>query len=125
MRPLAERHDDPEHLINDWLDVHKRIAASTRWLIELMMNDSEDMKSMKSAKKSIQKFYTFERNLISNAIETGIAEKKFKAANPGEMAMFASVHLDATIVHSIIEESTSIVKGVENFRKIFGNFPLA
>lgn len=121
---VAKRHDDPVHLINDWLDVHKRMPSSIRRLIKLMMDDSEDMKSMKDGKKNIQKFYNFERNLISKAVQTGISKKVFKPVNPNEIAIFASLHLDGIIAHSIIEDSASIAKGVENFRTVFWSYLL-
>lgn len=124
-RGVAMHHDEPVHLINDWLDVHKRMPSSIRRLIKLIMDDSDDMKSMKDVKKSVQKFYSFERNLISKAVETGIQQKIFKPVNPVEVALFASLHLDGIIAHSIIEESASIAKGVENFRNVFWAFLLA
>lgn len=121
---LAKRHDDPVHLINDWLDVHKRMPSSIRRLIKLMMDNSDSMKSMKGARKSIRKFYSFERNLICEAIEIGIEQKIFTPVDPREMAIFASLHLDGIIAHSIIEDSESIAKGVENFRTMLWRFLL-
>lgn len=119
-KDVAGRHpDDPEQLINDWLDVHVQMPTSIRKLIKLMMDRSGDPLVSRGLQRSANRFYAFERTLIADAVRAGVRSGKFRAVEPDGVALFASLHLDGIIAHSIIAEDSHVEIHIGNFKHLF------
>lgn len=119
-KDVAGRHpDDPEQLINDWLDVHVQMPTSIRKLIKLMMDRSGDPLVSRGLQRSANRFYAFERTLIADAVREGVRSGRFRALEPDKVALFASLHLDGIIAHSIIAEDSPIETHIDNFKRLF------
>jgi len=119
-KDVAGRHpDDPEQLINDWLDVHLQMPTSIRKLIKLMMDRSGDPLVSRGLQRSASRFYAFERTLIADAVRAGVHAGRFRVVDPEGVALFASLHLDGIIAHSIIAEDSRIEAHIDNFKDLF------
>lgn len=116
---VASKHSEPVDLIDDWFQMHVKLAADIRRLVKILMDYSSSQSQSRVLDDVVRKFYDVEVQILTKAVRRGQREGLFNDVSPQAAAIFASTHLDGVMVRSIIQPKLDIAAAVDTLRQAF------
>lgn len=95
-------------MLASWFNVHKEMTLEIRQLVKVIFDYSKTPNKSLILDELIDRFYSQERQIISEAIRIGIEVGDFRDCDAESLATFASVHLDGIISRSLITRQKDI-----------------
>jgi AcrR family transcriptional regulator len=101
-RQLQARHDNPAHIIDDWLNNHVQLYAPIHKFVKISLDYAGSDSDIPIVDRQIRQFYEEERRILSDCIRQGIEYGLFRKVDPDALAIFISTYLDGVMVRSVI-----------------------
>ena len=101
-RQLQARHDNPAHIIDDWLNNHVQLYAPIHKFVKISLDYAGSDSDIPTVDRQIRQFYEEERRILSGCICQGIEEGLFRKVDADALAISISTYLDGVMVRSVI-----------------------
>lgn len=120
-KQLSEKYDCPIDLIGRWFEVNIVDSENLKFFVKIMMEYSPRRDEAKALAHSIDRFYEFETQVLSNSIKKGIDQGLFVYTNPDKLAEFISCHIDGIYYRACTRPGFDISKSIWNLQKELWN----
>ncbi len=111
-RRLQAGHDNPAHIIDDWLNNHVQLYAPIHKFVKISLDYRGSDSDIPVVDRQIRQFYEEEKRILSGCIRQGIEGGIFQEVDPDSLALFISTHLDGVMVRSVILDDFDLNQAV-------------
>ena len=111
-RRLQARHDNPAHIIDDWLNNHVQLYAPIHKFVKISLDYRGSDSDIPVVDRQIRQFYEEEKRILSGCIRQGMEGGIFQEVDPDSLALFISTHLDGVMVRSVILDDFDLNQAV-------------
>jgi AcrR family transcriptional regulator len=110
--------DEPEALIDSWLQVVVDSHDEVNSLMKIMIDYSKSKMKITGVDEAINQFYLEEHRFLASAIQKGIERKIFRLVDVEQVAFFISVHLDGIFIRSSIQSKIKVATSIKELRNM-------
>jgi hypothetical protein len=111
-RQLQARHDNPAHVIDDWLNNHVQLYAPIHKFVKISLDYAGSDSDIPIVDRQIRQFYEEEKRILSGCIRQGVEDGLFREVDPDALALFISTYLDGVMVRSVILDDFDLGQAV-------------
>jgi AcrR family transcriptional regulator len=106
----------PEQIIASWIETHILHFALMQKLGKISLDYASTRNRTQRIDRAVRSFYDKEAIVLRRAIETGIAQKQFRAVDPERTATFISTFLDGCLFRAVLFPRFSHRRAMEDMR---------
>jgi len=112
-------HKSAPARIDDWFDNNIQLSAPLKRLVKIMLEFSEKREGAPSVAQDVERFYSFERKVLADAIRAGIKEGIFACDSPEETAAFVSTCIDGIFFGALLRADRDIEAAMRRLKQVF------
>lgn len=116
-RRLRTKQTDPIEALEDWFDINVELFDTLRKMAKVTIDYHFSARSVASIDRMIEKLYEDERQLLAENFRDGVAQGRFRAIDPDEMARFVSTHLDGIFFATMNRRNADLAASMETLRR--------